>query len=93
MKKGLILVLASVNVALLLALVLGTGAPPAQAQGGFLQTDYLAVPCQIGGDEDALFIVDLAKQRLGVFRTNVNGKKIITYRIRSLASDFGKEVK
>jgi hypothetical protein len=89
MKKGLMLVLACVNAGLLLALIFGTGAPAAQAQGAaFLQTDFLAVPCQVGSSEDALFVLDLAKERLSALRVNVNTKKIVHYRYRSLTTDF-----
>lgn len=90
MKKGLLLVLACVNAGLLLALIFGTGAPAAKAQGAaFLQTDFLAVPCQVGASEDALFVLDLAKERLSALRVNTGTKKIVAYRFRSLASDFG----
>ena len=90
MKKGLILLLACVNAGLLLALIFGTGAPVAKAQGAaFLQTDFLAVPCQVGNSEDALFVLDLAKERLSALRVNIGTKKIVAYRYRSLAGDFG----
>ncbi|MCY2931016.1 MAG: hypothetical protein NTV86_16310 [Planctomycetota bacterium] len=92
MKKGLIVLLACVNAGLLLTLILGTGTPPAQAQGGFLQTDFLAVPCQVSSNEDALFILDLAKERLSALRIDTGKKNIVPYRFRSLSTDFtGKE--
>lgn len=88
MKKWLIVGLACVNVALLAVLILGTGAPQARAQGGFLQTNYLAIPCQIAGDEDCMFVVDLAKEKIQAFRTSVNSHKIEFYNTRSLPRDF-----
>jgi len=96
MKKRLILLLACVNAGLLLALIFGTGAPAAKAQGAaFLQTDFLAVPCQIGSNEDALFVLDLAKERLSALRVNTGVKpaQIVAYRYRSLAGDFGSKDK
>jgi hypothetical protein len=89
MKKGLILVLACVNVGLLLVLLFGTGAPAANAQaGGFLQTDFLAVPCQIAGQEDALLVLDLRKEQLAFLRVDVGKKAIVHSKYRSLAADF-----
>ena len=96
MKKRLILLLACVNAGLLLALMFGTGAPVAKAQGtAFLQTDFLAVPCQVGTSEDALFVLDLAKERLSALRVNTGVKpaQIVAYRYRSLAGDFGSKDK
>lgn len=89
MKKGLIVLLACVNVGLLLVLMFGTSTPPARAQGaGFLQTDFLAVPCQVANNEDALFILDLAKERLSALRVDTGKKSIVHYRFRSLSTDF-----
>lgn len=87
MRKGLIIALACINVALLLGLMYGAIPSEARAQG-YRQTDYLMIPCQVDNDEDAIFVIDLARQRLGAYRCSVSGKKITSYRYRSLTTDF-----
>lgn len=89
MKKAIVVGLACVNVALLAVLMFGSAPQPAKAQaGGFLQTDFLAIPCQVANDEDCLFVLDVAKEKIQAFRTSVTGHRVVFYNTRSLARDF-----
>jgi hypothetical protein len=94
MRKALIVALVGINVVLLLALVLGYAAPPAKAQvigGG---TDYLMVTGKsIGGNVDAVYIIDLGKRRLAAWKFDVTTKRLIEYTkaTRDLKRDFKRE--
>jgi len=87
MKKLLIVALVCINVALLLALVLGSGIRQAKAQG-FRTTDYIMLSGKIGGGQDALYVVDLARERLIAWRYDMQRKRLIPYRGRELKRDF-----
>lgn len=88
MKKVLIVSLVCVNAGLLAALLLGTGAQPAQAQayGG---ADYLVVTAQIAVDWDAVWVLDLTKRRLRAFGFNKQNNRLLPFGGgRDLARDF-----
>ena len=65
-KKFLIYALVCVNVGLVLALMLGTATPRAEAQGVVgARTDYVVVTCKSAGKyNDVLFILDVREQKL-----------------------------
>jgi hypothetical protein len=92
MKTVLIVLLACINVALLGTLVGGTLVPKAQAQAVRGNTDYLVVTGHIESKADALYILDLAKRRLAVFRIDPTSKKMIAVGARRLKIDFPKPV-
>jgi len=88
MKKKLIVVLLSVNAALLLALILTAGATPARAQvfGGGI--DYLLATGQITSSAEVLYVMDLAKRRLMAFRYDATNRRMLPVRGRRLRDDF-----
>jgi len=71
MKKAVIAMLVCVNVGLLLALILGAGVPDARAYSGpgaLLQNNTIMITGQIREDEDAVYVIDMATERLGAWR-------------------------
>jgi len=90
MKKALIVALVCVNVALLLALMLGSATPPARAQVMPGETDYMLVPGRIRSETAAIYILDLGKQSLGAFQYEKNAKKLLPVSLRphSIKQDF-----
>jgi hypothetical protein len=88
MKRTLIVVLVSVNLALLVALVFGPASPRADAQvigGG---ADYLMVTGQIGTNWDGVYIVDLDTRRMLSMRWDRTRKQMVPIRGRQLRTDF-----
>ena len=88
MKKTLIVTLACVNVALLGALVLGTATPTADAQVFGGGRDYLMLTANIGTDNDAVYIIDLATRRMLTWRYDRTNKRLAPFRGRDLTNDF-----
>lgn len=87
MKKLLIVALMCINVALLLALVLGSGIREVKAQG-FRKTDYIMLTGKVGSGQDAIFVVDLARDRLAAWRYEERRKRLVPYRGREFERDF-----
>jgi hypothetical protein len=74
MKKAIIAVLVCVNVTLLLALMLGYGAPEARAYpGSIMPHNTIMITGQIRDDEDAVYIIDMATERLVAFEFQGKG--------------------
>ena len=89
MKNVVVVALLCLNAALLVALVFEAGTPPAQGQiigGG---TNYLMMTGKIGTDYDALYVVDLAKQRLIMWRYDHARKHMVKVARRDFTRDFG----
>ena len=93
MKKILIAVLVCVNLALLAALMLGSGAPMATGQVAGGGTDYLVTTAQYNrGNVDALYILDLGKRRLAGWTFDKDRGRLVQFRGRkSLTQDFRRE--
>jgi len=84
MKKALIAMLVCVNVGLLLTLILGADVPKAQAYSGpgsLLTNNTIMITGQIREDEDAVYVIDMATERLGAWK--FEGKST-TRRLRAL---------
>jgi len=88
MKKAVIVTLVCVNAALLAALVLGAGAPKAEAQVFRGGADYLMMTGHIGTDWDAVYIIDLAQRRLAAWQFNKTRKRLVAIGVRDLKNDF-----
>ena len=76
MKKAIIAILVCVNTGLLLALILGAGVPKAQAYygaGAVMPNNTIIITGQIRRDEDAVYIVDMASERLAAFEFQGKG--------------------
>jgi len=91
MKRKMIVILACINALLLLALVLGSVLPRAEAQPVVGGTDYLVVSCRISPTCEAVAIIDLAKKYLKVWRMDFTAKRMLTYRGRDLVKDFQQQ--
>jgi len=92
MKNVVIVALLCLNAALLVALVFEAGTPPAQGQvigGG---TNYLMMTGKIGTDYDAVYVLDLAKQRLIMMRYDRAKKRMVPVARRDFPRDFGPAV-
>lgn len=89
MRNLLIGLLVCLNVGLLLMLLLGSGAGSADAQvigGG---TDYMVITARIGSNYDAIFIIDVAQQRLACWKFDRTLKRLVVLgRGRKLTRDF-----
>ena len=83
MKEKAIILLLCVNVALLLALMFGTGVEKANAQVAGGAANYLVVTGTIGQNTDAIYVLDVARQRLLAWRYDHGGKKFRLFRGRS----------
>ena len=89
MKKAIIAALICLNVGLLAALVFGEATPPANAQANYYnETNYIMVAGQIETGLEVVYIIDMATQKIGVWKFNVSDRRLIPWRSRSLASDF-----
>ncbi|MBT3198864.1 MAG: hypothetical protein HN350_03015 [Phycisphaerales bacterium] len=74
MKKAIIAVLVCVNVGLLMALILGVGAPKANAyQGSLMPNNTIMMTGQIRENEDAIYIIDMATEKLAAFEFQRKG--------------------
>jgi hypothetical protein len=91
MKKALIVALVCINAALLLALVLGYGTPPAKAQVAGGATDYLMVTGRLIGEADAVYIIDLAKRRMAAWRFDKTNNKMVPMSGHELKRDFDRK--
>ncbi len=87
MKKAAIVVLVLLNVALAGALVITTS-PEAQAQGFRGATDYAVVAGHIDTDYDGIWITDLTRKKLIVFRYDKAKKVFHAFQPRKLKTDF-----
>jgi hypothetical protein len=85
MKKAIIAILVCVNVGLLLALILGTSVHKAQATypGSVMPHNTIMITGQIRDDEDAVYIIDMATERLAGFEFQGKGP---SKRLRPLGS-------
>jgi len=92
MKKALIVTLLGLNIALLVALVLGANSPEAKAQvaGVRKYTDYIMITGHMSTDVDAVYVVDMATKRLAAWKFDKTRKRLIRYRVRDLGRDFEK---
>lgn len=85
--KGLAAVLVAANVVLLAALV-HVNMAPAQA-AGFKTTDYVMVTGRMGNGLDAVFIIDLASNKMAAFTWDKTNKRVKGVdRVRDLEKDF-----
>ena len=64
MNKALIGLLVCVNLALLATLIFGVGADEAKAQTGFYRTNYALMTVRMQESRDAVYVMDLATQRM-----------------------------
>ncbi len=89
MKRIVIIAMVCVNATLLIALVLGAGTPEATAQvigGG---TDYMTVTAKIGSSYQALYIIEMAQQRLVALKFDKTRKRLVPMgSARELTKDF-----
>jgi hypothetical protein len=85
MKKAIIAILICVNVGLLMTLIVGVGAPTAQANysGSVMPNNSIMVTGQIRNNEDAVYIIDMASERLAGFEFSRKGS---TKKLRPLGS-------
>ncbi len=85
MKKAIIAILVCVNAGLLVTLILGAGVPKAQATypGSVMPNNTIMITGQIRDDEDAVYIIDMASERLAAFEFQGKGA---TKRLRPLGA-------
>ena len=85
MKKAIIAMLVCVNTGLLVTLILGVGAPQAQATypGSVMPHNTIMITGQIRVDEDVVYIIDMASEKLAAFEFKGQGA---TKRLRPLGS-------
>jgi len=85
MKKAIIAILVCINAGLLVALILGVGAPKAQATypGSVMPNNTIMITGQIRDTEDAVYILDLGTEKLAAFEFQGKGA---AKRLRPLGS-------
>ena len=88
MKKKLIVFLVCANAGLLVALVLGSAIPAADAQVVGGGADYMMVTGHIGSDWDGVFVIDLAKRRMLMWYFDKTNKRLLPYRGVDFVTDF-----
>ena len=88
MRRTLIVALLCVNGALLLALVINAGETRATAQVFGGAADYLLATGQISAATEALYVVDLARQRLMAFHYDRTTRRMTPITGRRLQDDF-----
>jgi hypothetical protein len=88
MKKAIVITLVGINAALLVALMLGTSTPTAEAQVARGGADYLMVTGHVGKDWDAVYVLDMGARRILGWQFNKTTKRLEPYRGRSLETDF-----
>ena len=88
MKRSLIVALICLNVALLVSLLFVASTPPANAQVYGGGADYLMMTGQIGSDWDAVYVIDLASNRMLGWRYEKAQKRLRQMRGRELKNDF-----
>jgi len=92
-KRKLIVALVCINVVLTAALMFVASTPTAQAQPIGATTDYLIVPGRVASDRAAIYVVDLARQALGVWQIDTTTKKFEFVGARDLKADFPERPK
>ena len=94
MKKLLIVALVCVNVCLLLTLIAGEGflrkAEAQPLEGALLQNNYIMLTGQIQQNNDAVYIIDMANRRLGVWQMDSAAKRLSRMAVRNLRTDLSK---
>jgi len=90
--KGLVVALVVVNVVLLGALV-HVNMTPARA-AGFKTTDYVMVTGTMGQGLDAVYIIDLASNKIAAFAWDKTAKRVKGIdRVRDLSTDFKQQTR
>jgi hypothetical protein len=90
MKQIVIAGLIFLNAALAGALMLGLAARPANAQVYGGASDYVTTTAHIESNRDALYIIDLATQRMAAWELGKQSKKLeMIGRPKDLPRDFG----
>ncbi len=88
MKKAIIAMLVCVNAGLLLALILGKGVPAAHAYpGDIVPNNTIMVTGQVKVNEDVVYILDMASERLAAFEFT-KAKKLRPIGSRDLKLDL-----
>jgi len=90
MKKAIIAALICLNVGLLAVLVFGEATPAANAQdaGYYNETNYIMVAGQIETGLEVVYVIDMATQKIGVWKFSISDRRLIAWPSRSLTSDF-----
>jgi len=89
MKKAIIAILVCVNVALLLALMLGKSVPEARAYpGSVMPNNTIMITGHIREDDDALYVLDLATKRLAAWEFDITKKQLRPLGVRRLSTDI-----
>ena len=89
MKKVLIVSLVGLNLALLAGLVLGAHSQPARAQpAAWRTTDYLLFTGNIESDYVAVYVFDMASQKLGAWKFDRTNKRLRPYRSKDVSKEF-----
>ena len=89
-RKGILVVLAIINVVLLAALI-HVNMAPAKAYS-FKTTDYVVVTGNMGSGLDAVYVIDLASNKMAAFAWDKTTKRVKGIdQIRELAKDFKTE--
>jgi hypothetical protein len=92
MKKAIIAILICVNVGLLMTLIVGVDAPTAHANypGAVMPNNTIMITGQVRINEDAVYILDMASERLAgfEFQRKGNAKKLRALGARDLKMDL-----
>ena len=91
MKKKTIIALVCINIGLLVALVIGTVVPRAEAQVFRGASDYLIINGQISSSTQAIYVLDLGRRRLEGWDWDQTRKRLRPLRGRNLRTDFRRE--
>jgi hypothetical protein len=93
-RQAFIILLVGVNLLLLACLILTSYSPPeAQAQPVSLRGEFILVSAQATQDNDAIYLLDLARRQMHVFRAEVpkvaeQPVMVRWYSTRDLTRDF-----
>ena len=89
MRTVIIVVLVCINVALLLALMLGSAHTP-RAHGQVIRggSDYIMVSGKIRTNDDAVYVIDLRTRRMAGVRYDKPNRRLIIIPGRDLGRDF-----
>ena len=93
MKKAIIAILICVNVGLLMTLIVGVDAPTAHANysGAVMPNNTIMITGKVRINEDAVYILDMASERLAGFEFKLKGggpKKLRALGARDLKLDL-----
>lgn len=89
MKKIVITILICLNIGLLSVLMFGEAASPAKAQTPYYnETDYAMVTGKIQESLEVIYVIDMASQKIGVWKFGVSDHRMRAQDVRSLADDF-----